>query len=350
MKKLSIKSPMGSTGVNIPPIIFGTSALGNLYKALPEDQKLSIISNWFRYIESPVVIDTAGKYGAGLALEVIGNGLRDLSIDPKDIIISNKLGWLRKELATTEPTFEPGVWVDLEYDAFQNISYDGILECYHQGIELLGGEYKTEILSVHDPDEYLSAAVDKADRSKRMEGILGAYKALEDLKQTGDASAIGVGSKDWRIIKLIAEEVSLDWVMLATEYTIMDHPQELIDFVSELQERNISVINSAVFHGGFLTGGDFYNYRKVDRNNVEDQKLFEWRDNFYKHCGDYNFLPADACIMFGISHPGICSIALNTSRPEVIEHNVELIQQEMNPDFWKDMKNDGLIENSYNFV
>ena len=42
---------------------------------------------------------------------------------------------------------------------------------------------------------------------------------------------------------------ALDWVMLATEYTIMDHPQYLIDFVSELESKNISVINSAVFHG-----------------------------------------------------------------------------------------------------
>jgi D-threo-aldose 1-dehydrogenase len=350
MKKLSIKSQLGTTGVEISPIIFGTSALGNLYKALPDDQKLSIISNWFKYIESPVVIDTAGKYGAGLALEVIGNGLRSLNIDPKDIIISNKLGWLRKELTTPAPTFEPGVWVNLKYDAVQNISYDGIVECYHQGIELLGGDYGTEILSVHDPDEYLNAANDPAGRNMRMDDILGAYRALEDLKQKGDASAIGVGSKDWRAIKLIAEEVSLDWVMLATEYTIMDHPKDLIDFVSELDERGISVINSAVFHGGFLTGGEFYNYRHVDRNDPGDQNLFEWRDKFYRHCGNYNILPADACMMFGISHPGIDSIALNTSRPEVIEHNVNLIQQKINPEFWQDLKNDGLIEISYKYV
>ena len=350
MKKLSIKSQIGSTGVEIPPIIFGTSALGNLYKALPDDQKLSIISNWFKYIESPIVIDSAGKYGAGLALEVIGDGLRKLDVDPKEIIISNKLGWLRTDLKTPEPTFEPGVWADLKYDACQNISYDGIIECYHQGIELLGGGYKTDIVSVHDPDEYLSAATDEVDRSRRMDDILAAYSALEHLKYKGKASAIGIGSKDWKIIKLIADEVSLDWVMLATEYTIMDHHPDLIAFVSKLDSRNISVINSAVFHGGFLTGGEFYNYRKVNRENQDDRNLFEWRDKFYMHCRNYNILPSDACMMFGISHPGIRSVALNTSWPEVIEHNVNLIQRKIDPDFWRDLKNDGLIEISYNYV
>jgi len=240
--------------------------------------------------------------------------------------------------------------VDLKYDAFQNISYEGIIECYHQGIELLGGDYNTEILSVHDPDEYLSASTSKSDRDQRMDDILGAYQALTDLKKQGKASAIGIGSKDWKIIKLIAKQVPLDWVMLATEYTIMDHQPELIDFVSELDSKNISVINSAVFHGGFLTGGEFYNYRKVDRANKEDQTLFEWRDKFYKHCENHNILPSDACMMFGISHPGIKSIALNTSRYEVIKHNVELIQHKINPDFWRDLKNDGLIEISYNYV
>lgn len=82
----------------MPPIIFGTSCLGNLYQALYDDVKLEIIKEWFRCVEFPVVIDTAGKYGAGLALEVIGQGLHKMGIKPNEIIISNKLGWLRTSL------------------------------------------------------------------------------------------------------------------------------------------------------------------------------------------------------------------------------------------------------------
>lgn len=350
MEKLQNKAELGKTGLLVPPIIFGTSALGNLYKAMTDETKLEIISNWFQWVDSPVVIDTAGKYGAGLALEVIGNGLRTLGIRSEDIIISNKLGWLRKELITDEPTFENGVWIDLNNDAVQKISYEGIMECYEQGLQLLGGDYNTEVLSVHDPDEYLGQARTEAQRRQRMNDILGAYRALHELKKQGKATAIGIGSKDWKIIKLISEKVELDWVMLATTYTIMSHPKELIDFISDLARRNISVINSAVFHGGFLTGSDFYNYVKLDRNSGETHHLFEWRDQFYKICSRYSVNPSDAGILFGLSHPGIIGIALNTSRPQAIEKNVALMKTILPGKFWEDLKMIGLIDKDYDFI
>jgi len=155
--KLTEKNPLGKTGLTVPQIVYGTSYLGNLYTALPYDDKLALMRKWFECTEKPVVIDSAGKYGAGLALEVIGKGLADLGIDPDDIIISNKLGWLRVPLEAEEPTFEPGAWADLENDAVQTFSYDGIIKCHQQGNELLGGTYRAEIVSIHYPDEYMFA-------------------------------------------------------------------------------------------------------------------------------------------------------------------------------------------------
>ena len=63
---------LGHTGLEIPRIIYGTSCLGNLYEALSEETKLAISREWFAHHAPPAVIDTAGKYGAGLALEMIG--------------------------------------------------------------------------------------------------------------------------------------------------------------------------------------------------------------------------------------------------------------------------------------
>ncbi len=34
---------IGKTGISIPPVIFGTSALGNLYSALSDETKTEII-------------------------------------------------------------------------------------------------------------------------------------------------------------------------------------------------------------------------------------------------------------------------------------------------------------------
>lgn len=350
MEKLEIKSNLGNTGLKLPPIVFGTSCLGNLYNALNDDLKLNIIKEWFRYVEKPVVIDTAGKYGAGLALEVIGKGLKKININQDDIIISNKLGWYRIPLTTPEPTFEPGVWADIENDAIQKISYEGIMECYDQGCELLGGNYNTEIVSVHDPDEYLAQTSDYNERNAKINDIVDAYRALKELKDKGKVKAIGVGSKDWHVIRELTDQIDMDWIMLAISFTIMNHPKELIDFIDELTKKGITIINSAVFHGGFLTGGEFYNYRKANNNSESDKHLFEWRQKFNKICKNFNVEPSEACVQFGITPPGIISIALNTSKPDRVQRNVDSVQCKIPAEFWRAMQKSNLIDPEYPYL
>ena len=141
------------------------------------EEKLALMMKWFECTEKPVVIDTAGKYGAGLALEIISRGLKDLGIKPEDVIVSNKLGWYRVPLKTPEPTFEPGAWVNLENDAIQLFGYEEIIKCYEQGNQLLGGKYRAEIVSVHDPDEYLSSAGNARERKERYDMLLERYSS-----------------------------------------------------------------------------------------------------------------------------------------------------------------------------
>ncbi|MGY8767285.1 MAG: aldo/keto reductase [Pirellulales bacterium] len=333
---------LGSTGIHVPGIVFGTSNLGNLYQALADETKLQIVGQWFQHAPTPVMVDTAGKYGAGLALESIASALEKINVEPHDIIISNKLGWRRVPLETEEPTFEPGAWVGLKHDAVQDISYDGILRCYEQGCELLGA-YRPQMVSVHDPDEYLAAATDEANRQARWQDILEAYKALQELRRAGKVAGVGVGSKDWRVVQQLTEHCELDWVMLATSYTIYTHPAELTEFIDNLHQRNIGVINSAVFHSGFMTGGQFFDYRKINEASEEDQKLIAWRDRFHKVCDQHNVKPAEACVAFALKPPGITAIALSSSQPERVAANVQLASTQLPEEFWAAMRSENLL-------
>ena len=61
--------------VLLPRIIFGTGSLGNLYAEPPYEDKRAVIEAAVKSAEGGggvAVFDSAGKYGAGLALEVIG--------------------------------------------------------------------------------------------------------------------------------------------------------------------------------------------------------------------------------------------------------------------------------------
>ena len=193
--KLKTKKTLGKTGLQVPPIIFGTSALGNLYNELSHEVKLEIVSECIGNVQEPVVFDSAGKYGAGLALEMLGNCLHELNIPKTDVIISNKLGWQRIPLITDEPTFEKGVWKNLKHDAKQTISYHGILKCWEQGNELLGSRYFPQLLSVHDPDEYIARATSADERKSLYNDIIEAYKALSDLKTEGKISNLEKAKK-----------------------------------------------------------------------------------------------------------------------------------------------------------
>lgn len=334
---------------SIPPVIFGTSSLGNLFVALDENVKCEIVRQYLQCAKGPMVFDSAGKYGAGLALESLGNCLRQLNVKQEDVIISNKLAWLRSELKTAEPTFEPGAWVGLKHDAIQRISYDGIIECFEQGNELLGS-YVPQLVSVHDPDEYLANAKNEAEEKELYNDILEAYRALNDLKKEGKVLAIGVGAKKWKSIEKISKDVDLDWVMIANSMTVHKHPKELVTFMESLQSRNIKIIGAAVFHSGFLTGGDYYDYQYVDPDKEDNRALLDWRKTFFSVCKDYNIKPAEACVQFALSAPGVVSIALSTASPQQVKENIELADKKVPADFWKAMKKNGLISEDYDYL
>ena len=336
--------PLGATGLYIPRLVFGTSCLGNLYEAISDQTKRAICREWFAHIPTPIAIDTAGKYGAGLALEVIGRSLRELGIPADDVIVSNKLGWLRTPLRTAEPTFEPGVWANLQHDAEQRISYRGILECWQQGCELLGPQYRPQLVSVHDPDEFLAAAVSPDDRRQRLDQVLDAYRALSELKGRGEAAAIGVGAKDWRVIQEIEQMVDLDWVMLANSLTIYRHPPELLAWTAAIAAKGVMVINSAVFNAGFLVGGKYLDYRLPSRDDAQDRLAFAWRERFLALCDAWEISPATACVQFALSRPGVAAVALNTSSPHKIAENVAAVETGLPENFWQAARAEGLIK------
>ncbi len=332
------------------PIIYGTSYLGNLYRELTKEEKLALIREWFRVENGVVMIDSAGKYGAGLALEVLGRGLGELGIQPGQVTISNKLGWYRVPLRSAEPTFEPGAWANLQFDAVQKISYRGILECWEQGCQLLGGKYRPALVSVHDPDEYLMAASGNADREKRLNDILEAYRALFELKERGEVKAVGVGSKDCHVIRELYGYVRFDWVMIANQFTIYHHPEEIIRLMEQLDRDGVEIINSAVFNAGFLTGGNYFDYRLVHPDDPSDQPLFEWRKKFFAICEQFEVSPGDACLKFAFSAPQISAVALNPGKPQRMFHNRDVLKAKFDKAFWDALKNSGIIDRDYPYL
>ncbi|GGF22098.1 aldo/keto reductase [Echinicola rosea] len=334
--------PLGNTGIKVPSIVFGTSALGNLFTALDPKVKQAIVEESIRHTRPQTFFDSAGKYGAGLALEALGDALKALEVPKDQVVVSNKLGWVRSPLLGKEPQFEKGVWRDLKHDAVQKISYEGMLECFEEGNELLQG-YSTQLASVHDPDEYLAKATNEAEEAALFEDVLDAYRALEDLKKKGLVKGIGVGAKDWKIIPRIYEHIQLDWVMFANSMTLFSHPKDLLSFMQKLSDDGVGILNSAVFQSGFLVGGDYFDYQLIKPDTPENKARFEWRDQFFALCKEFDISPAHACVQFGLSAPGVACVALSTSEPSKVKRNVTATEESLPGGFWAEMHNRGLL-------
>jgi len=325
---------------SLPKVVFGTSSLGNLFVELDDETKTQLVQAAIDNSPSIPLFDSAGKYGAGLALESLGAVLKALNVSPNDIKISNKLGWKRVPLVTDEPTFEPGAWINLKFDAVQDISYQGILDCYQQGNELLG-DYQAKVVSIHDPDEYLAVAENEADLIKRKQDILDAYKALMELRDAGKVESVGVGAKDVSVIDFISEHVQLDWAMFACSVTPYTHEETTLTLLKKLGKQGVKVINSAVFNAGFLLGSDNFDYKTISRETHPEQ--FAWRDKFNALCEEFQITPAQACVQFSFLFEEIVAIALNSSSPKRVKSNLSLAETNVPQNFWQAMKDRGLI-------
>jgi D-threo-aldose 1-dehydrogenase len=198
---------------------------------------------------------------------------------------------------------------------------------------------------VHDPDEFVNGAGEPAEKEKRYQAILDAYRALSDLKKRGEVQAVGIGAKEWRMIERISRDVDLDWVMIANSMTVFRHPPELLTFMDALHKKGTGIINSAVFNAGFLTGGRYLDYKPIKPDTAENRRIFKWRDDFFALCRKYRVEPATACVHFALSPPGVTAVSLNTSNPEHIRTNVDLVTAKVPADLFREMKENEMINN-----
>ena len=132
--------------------------------------------------------------------------------------------------------------------------------------------------------------------------------------------------------------------MFANSMTVKSHPGELTDLISKLADRGVAIINSAVFHSGFLVGSDYFDYRKLQREHPENEPLFRWREEFFAACDEFGVKPAAACVQFALRVPGVGSIALQSSNPVRVKENLEMATRELPGEFWVALRQKGLID------
>jgi D-threo-aldose 1-dehydrogenase len=306
-----------------PTLGLGTASLGNLYREVSEEAARSTVdAAWelgIRYY------DTAPHYGLGLAERRLGAALRDrpreeyrLSTKVGRVLVANPAGAGERDLANG---FDVPAGLRREWD----FSADGVRRSLADSLDRLGLD-RIDLALIHDPDES-----DDPDAA-----FTRAYPALHELRSQGVVSAIGVGSKDQRMLTRFATGTDIDTVMLAGRYTLLEQPA-LDDLLPVCQRRGISVLNVGVFNSGLLA---------VDRPDASapyeygtvPPALLERALRIADVCARHGVSLPQAALAFAAAHPAVACVVVGAGRPEHVATDVRLLAAAPPAALWAELR------------
>lgn len=320
----STARPFGRGGLNVGPYAFGVAPIANLgHRVTDQAARQAVTAAWDAGIR---YFDVAPHYGLGLGEERLGAALA--SRPRGDYIVSTKVG----RLLVPNPA---GLQADTEgFDVVspltrrRDYSRDGVLRSVEESLSRLGMDY-LDIVFVHDPDDYYREALDEA------------FPALDELRAQGIIRSFGAGMNQSRMLAEFALNTSLDVIMCAGRYTLLDQ-KALDDLLPAAVERGVSVVAAAVFNSGILAQNRpapnaMYDYSPTTREMVD--RVNAIADVCERHSVP---LPA-AAIQFPLGHPAVSTVCVGARSSEQVIRNTSLFDVKIPGDLWAELAAEGLL-------
>jgi D-threo-aldose 1-dehydrogenase len=323
---------LGKSRLSVTQLGVGTAPLGDLYQRVAEADARGMLEAG--YDLGLRLFDTAPLYGSGLAEHRTGGLLRQ---KPRDgLVVSTKVGrWYRPAPGGANR----GNWAGgLEFNAALDYSYDGAMRSFEQSLLRLGLS-RIDVLLIHDVDVHTHGSREACDRcfDQAMEG---AYRALLELRQSGDVAAIGVGVNESDMCARFARAGDFDCMLLAGRYTLLEQGA-LDEFLPLCEAKNIGVLAGGTFNSGILASGprqgSKYNYAEAPAT------VRERVARLGEVCRAHGVPLAAAAIQFPLGHPKVSSVVIGAVSAGEIQQNFELMSQPIPSALWADLRSEGLV-------
>ena len=322
------------TELSFTALGFGTAPLGNLYRALSEEEARDALRcAWeagCRYF------DTAPQYGLGLAETRLNGFLREHRAEP--VLLSTKVGRLLRWSSPAERT-GVGKFFDVpsrkeNYD----YSYDGVMRSIEFSLERLGVN-AIDILYCHDLDAFTHGSTTASDR-RVAEFMAGGYRALAELRTARVVKAIGAGVNEWQVCERLAKAGDFDLFLLAGRYTLLEQ-EALASFLPLCLARGIGIVVGGPFNSGILaTGpkpGAFYNYEPAPPHILERVARIE------AVCAAHGVPLAAAALAFPLAHPAVVSVIAGGQSAQEVQQNAHMLSWPFPAALWRDLVSEGLL-------
>ncbi len=297
---------MGGSGIAVPRICFGTSALGDMpntygYRV---DEKRGIATVRAILEGTPAFLDTGRNYGMGRSEERIGKAIRELGGLPPGCVISTKLDR------------------DMDTGRFDAAQARRSLE---QSLETLGLD-RVQILHLHDPEH--SASITE------VAGAGGALPELFKMKEEGLADVVGLAAGNIDVMMPLLREWDFDVLITHSRFTLTNSNAEPL--IELARSRGIVVFNAAPFAGGALAKGaanaQRYVYQEATEETLAPVRRIE------SICERYDVPLGAAALQFSTRDKRIASTICGVSKPERIAQTLAWADWPIPDEAWKDLQ------------
>ncbi|MEM7023997.1 MAG: aldo/keto reductase [Pseudomonadota bacterium] len=331
---------VGSSNLTLPPLGLGTAPIGGLHADTSDDDSRAVLEQAWQ--EGIRYFDTAPWYGNTQSEHRLGAFLRKQPRD--DFVVATKVGRLYRR-PERDFDFEASAWRQrwpggLPFVPHFDYSYDQILRSYEDSLARLGLN-RVDALTIHDLDIRHQKTEEAIARGFEQLSEGGGFKALEELKRSGEIRAIGAGINLPGYIPRFLERFDLDYFLLAMPYTLIGQ-EALAEELPLCQQRGASVIIGAPFASGILATGavEGATYRYV----AAPQQILDKVARIEAVCASFDVPLTAAALQFPLGHETVVSVIPGADGPAHVSANVAATGHPIPAAFWSELKAQGLID------
>jgi D-threo-aldose 1-dehydrogenase len=294
----------GQTGLSVTPVCVGCAPLAsmpNVFYPVSEEQAFEVLKATFA---SPInFLDTAAAYGDGESERRIGKVLREMGGLPEGYVLATK----------ADRNMQTG-----------DFSGEQAKRSIERSLELLGMD-RFDIVHLHDPETHTF---------EELMAPGGTVEVLQRYKEQGVIGALGVAGGPIDLMIKYVETGIFDAVLTHNRYTLLDRSAEPL--LALAHSRGMAILNAAPYGGGMLAKGPDawpkYAYRQASEQHIATVRAME------AACQRYNVPLAAAALQFSLRDPRIHSTVIGMTRPERVQHTVELALHPIPESLWQELE------------
>ncbi|RXT20552.1 L-fucose dehydrogenase [Rhizobium leguminosarum] len=310
----------------------GGTQIGNIFAPISDAQaQATLQAAWDGGVRH---FDTSPFYGHGLSEHRLGAFLRD---KPRDaFLVSTKVG---RVFHPSRQPLAPTLWAEkLNFSYEYAYTAEGVRRSVEDSLQRLGLA-SIDIVYIHDLGPENTELPQPWTRAYEI-ARTGAMVELERMRDEGliKAWGFGINRPDAAVKAATDDAPTPDIVLLACQYSIIDHEEALKTTFPALAQKGITVTLGTPLNDGFLGGRNRYHFSdKLPAGAVEKRaRLAAVAD---RHGIDIR----TAALQFAAAPSIVSAIVPGARAPGQVGANIQSMKVGIPKAFWDELRNEQII-------